>query len=91
MNPNQDSQNIKELEVNDSLSIDDFIKELEAKEKDLHISSEMVIEVEESNFDDKNVPEFLKSERPIATGQNLLPVSPGDKDSDETETSRLKK
>jgi len=43
-------------------SVEDFIKELEAKEKDLHISSEMVIEVEDSDFDDPNVPEFILDE-----------------------------
>lgn len=32
-------------------SIDDFIKELEAKEKDLHISTEMVVEVEDTDVD----------------------------------------
>lgn len=86
MNPNQDSQNMKEFEFEDSLSIDDFIKELEAKEKDLHISSELVIEIEESDFDDKNITEFLKSESPIENGQNPLLVSPNDGVSDKTET-----
>ncbi len=69
MNPDQDSQNMEnfqeEIEFDDSLSIDDFIKELEAKEKDLHISSELVIEVEESDFDDTNTPEFLIPELPV--------------------------
>ena len=39
MNPDQDSQNMEnfqeEIEFDDSLSIDDFIKELEAKEANL--------------------------------------------------------
>ena len=43
---------------NEDGSVDDFIKELEAKEKDLHISSELVIEVEEADFDDLNIPDF---------------------------------
>jgi molecular chaperone GrpE len=67
MNSNNNSQNAEELsskefEFDDSSSIDDFIKELEAKEKDLHISSEMVIEIDENDFDKKDLPEFLQSE-----------------------------
>ncbi len=72
--------------MEDSLSIDDFIKELEAKEKDLHISSELVIEIEESEFDDKNITEFLKPEPSIENGQNPLSVFPNDEVSDKTET-----
>lgn len=48
--------------ADDSLSIDDFIKELEAKEKDLQISSDLAIEIEESDFDDSNPPDFIKAE-----------------------------
>ena len=47
---------------NNSLSIEDFIKELEAKEKDLLISSDLAIEIDEADFDDTNPPEFLKAE-----------------------------
>lgn len=50
MNSNNDSQEqfIEQFEVDDAASIDDFIRELEAKEKDLHISSdETVVEIEE--------------------------------------------
>jgi molecular chaperone GrpE len=51
MNPenNQNLENNFELELDNFGSIDDFIKELEAKEQDLHITSEMVVEVEEFN------------------------------------------
>jgi molecular chaperone GrpE len=71
MNSNNDSQNAeeisKEFEFDDSSSIEDFIKELEAKEKDLHISSEMVIEIDEADFNEKDLPEFLNSEIFIET------------------------
>jgi molecular chaperone GrpE len=81
MNSNNNSQNAEELsskefEFDDSTSIDDFIKELEAKEKDLHISSEMVIEIEESDIDDDTLPEFLKPEvsiEPIEKKVNFQP------------------
>jgi molecular chaperone GrpE len=44
----------------EEVSVDDFIKQLEEKEKDLHITVETsIIEIEES-FDDGNLPEFLK-------------------------------
>src|SRR5713226_6635590 len=45
-----------------SPSVDDFIKELEAKEKYLHISPETVIEVEDADFDDMNMPDFIMDE-----------------------------
>lgn len=44
----------------DEVSVDDFIKQLEEKEKDLHITMDTsIIEIAES-FDDGNLPEFLK-------------------------------
>lgn len=45
----------EEIEADQSVSIDDFIRELEEKEKDLHISSEMVIEVEDSEIDEAHL------------------------------------
>jgi molecular chaperone GrpE len=49
-------------------SVDDFIRELEEKERDLHITAELEIEISESEFDDSNLPEFivedLKSNQP---------------------------
>jgi molecular chaperone GrpE len=43
-------------------SVDDFIRQLEAREKDLHITAESsIIEISES-FDDGNPPEFLTAE-----------------------------
>lgn len=71
MNSKNDSQNAEEIskdfEFDDSSSIDDFIKELEAKEKDLHISSEMVIEIDEADFDETAVPEMFKPETAVET------------------------
>lgn len=95
MNPKQNSQNMEEfseeIEFDDSLSIDDFIKELEEKEKDLHISSELVIEIDEADFDDKNIPDFLKSDLPIENSQIHLSVPPNMEVSNKTETSKLEK
>jgi molecular chaperone GrpE len=65
MNFNNELENkdnlISEIEGENSLSIEDFIKELEAKEKDLHISSDLAIEIDGADFDDTN-PEFIKAE-----------------------------
>lgn len=74
MNPNKDLENMEnfvpEITANDSTSIEDFIKQLEAKERDLRISSEMVIEVDEPAFDDTNPPGFITTEIPA----NTLPL-----------------
>lgn len=93
MTSNNDSNNIEEvseeIEVDQSVSIDDFIRELEETEKDLHISSEMVIEVEDSEFDEINVSGVPRSSlddghknEPSAAASSSSPtlqtVSPGD-------------
>jgi molecular chaperone GrpE len=58
MNP-KDTSNEEFIEFmeaeNDSPLIDDFIRELEAKEKDLDISSDMVIEIDESEVEHDNI------------------------------------
>lgn len=66
MNPNHESEKLDEI-VDDngpdeSASVDDFIKQLEAREKDLHITAETtIIEISEG-FEDGELPEFMKSE-----------------------------
>lgn len=47
------------VEADDTESVDDFIRELEAKEKDLLISADMEIEIEDSDFDDDEVTQFI--------------------------------
>lgn len=52
-------------DAEDSVSVDDFIRELEAKEKDLHITSETtVIEIAEAFDDSDELPDFMKDEFP---------------------------
>lgn len=58
----QEDNLITEIEDDNALSIEEFIKELEAKEKDLHISSDLSIEIDEAEFDDTNSPDFIKEE-----------------------------
>ncbi len=58
MNPNNISneEHIEEFDIEDQTpSVDDFIKELEEKEKSLHISSDLVIEVNESEIVEDNI------------------------------------
>ena len=50
---------IDELEMDSVGSVDDFIRELEAKEKDLHITADLTIEVSDSEYDPRNAPAFL--------------------------------
>lgn len=53
MNSNADSQNLadfsEETEETEAISIDEFFRQLEEKEKDLHISPEMIIEIEDED------------------------------------------
>ena len=70
MNPNTESQNLTEVseetETDNTLSIDEFFKELEAKEKDLDISSDLVIEVDDSDIEDQDISDFLKLDVSVA-------------------------
>ena len=52
----------EEIQEKNTLSIDEFFKQLEAKEKDLDMSSEMVIEIDEADFNQDDIPEFLRTE-----------------------------
>jgi molecular chaperone GrpE len=63
MNPKEPipmpEESLGELDLDTISSVDDFIKELEAKEKDLHITSDLTIEISDSEYDPRNMPEFL--------------------------------
>ncbi|HEX6124918.1 MAG TPA: nucleotide exchange factor GrpE [Pyrinomonadaceae bacterium] len=88
MDPNQEIDNIDDItdetDQNDSVSVDDFIKQLEAKEKDLHITSETtIIEIAE-NFDDGELPDFLKADLQPLDAQKPDKSSPTSKTDPET-------
>lgn len=78
MNPNNNPENMEEfseeIETDDMTSIDDFIKELEAREKDLHISNETVIEIEDSDFDDDAVADFILNDPANINFEKIAPV-----------------
>ncbi len=58
---------LDEIDMDATSSVDDFIRELEAKEKDLHITSDMTIEIEEADFDADEIPAFVQQELPPPT------------------------
>ena len=77
MDPNKNIENIDEIDADsgaeESVSVDDFIKQLEEREKDLHITADTtIIEISES-FDDANMPDFLKEDLEL---QPVKPVAP---------------
>jgi molecular chaperone GrpE len=82
MDPNQEIEDLEVLsddsQSDDSVSVDDFIRQLEEREKDLHITVDTtIIEIAES-FDDGELPEFLKQELDqadagAATAQGRVP------------------
>ena len=53
---------LEEIDMDATASVDDFIKELEAKEKDLHITADLKIEIEQSEYDPRNTPNFVPKE-----------------------------
>jgi len=68
MNPKSEilepEDSVEEVATDPTPTVDDFIKELEAKEKDLHISPEYQFEITETEFDRTEAPNVI--ERPAA-------------------------
>ena len=62
---------IEEIDGDSFGSVDDFLKELEEKEKDLHITSDLEIEIEDSDIDGANVPSSVPQDsNPAASSGN---------------------
>lgn len=72
MDPNNDIEEVQDASFSepgedDAVSVDDFIKQLEAKEKDLHITADAsVIEIAEA-FDETELPDDLRAALDQAT------------------------
>lgn len=70
MNPENNSQAMQqtpeEPETGNTLTIDEFFRQLEAKEKDLDISSELVIEIEDADADGQDISDFLQMDLSVA-------------------------
>jgi len=92
MDPNQEIEigEIADEDGTDSTgSVDDFIRQLEEKEKDLHITSETtIIEIEES-FDD-GVPEFIKKDLSAGAPQSAAVAAAPNAQSKQTGNANLK-
>ena len=75
MDPKNKIENLDEIAdetEHDEVSVDDFIKQLEAKEKDLHITADTtIIEIAEG-FDDGELPEYLKKDLKLETLSPLV-------------------
>jgi molecular chaperone GrpE len=75
----EQEDSFEEIDGDHSPTVDDFIKELEAKEKDLHITADMTIEIAESDFDPGSIPSFIHEERstvlPSLAGTGHTPSS----------------
>lgn len=95
MNSSKNAQNGQELsdefKFDDETSLEDFLKEIEAKERDLHISSEMVIEISESDFNENNLPEFLKEEFSAESGTAPQTAGKGSSTANQTTVALLEK
>lgn len=79
MDPNQqtdDTDYTFELadDENAEESVDDFIRQLEAKEKDLHITAETTFIEIAADFEEGDVPDFLKQDTPPSGSTTLKPT-----------------
>jgi molecular chaperone GrpE len=77
MNQDQEIESLENAaeDADETVSVDDFIRQLEAKEKDLHITAETtIIEIAEG-FDDGELPDFLKQEFPAAAATAVKPAA----------------
>ena len=96
MDPNQDTENsdytfdlAEDEPVDESGSVDDFIRELEAKEKDLHITAETTFIEIAADFDDADeVPDFIHQHLPEAGKMSVKPLASAS-DTDDAAVKRL--
>lgn len=68
-------ESLEVIDMDEISSVDDFIKELEAKEKDLHITADLTIEIEQSEFDPRNISDFTQQELAASSPQPSVPKS----------------
>ncbi len=65
---------LDEINLDSTTSVDDFIRELEAKEKDLHITADLSIEIADSDID-MSVPEFVTAEVTLPPATDAAPAN----------------
>lgn len=66
-------ESLEELDTDATGSVDDFIKQLEEKEKDLHITADLTIEIEDSEYDPRNTPDFVPETPSDASKPDVVP------------------
>lgn len=80
MNPEQEIESLESAdersEAEDSVSVDDFIRELEAKEKDLHIDAQTTVIEIEDELEPNELPDFLKEEFPQEPAREPVAAAP---------------
>lgn len=59
------ADSLEELDMDATASVDDFIRELEEKERDLQITADLSIEIADSDFDMGGTPDFSPMELSI--------------------------
>ncbi|MBP7376047.1 MAG: nucleotide exchange factor GrpE [Pyrinomonadaceae bacterium] len=72
------TDSLDDLDMDSSPSVEDFIRELEAKEKDLHITADLSIEIEDSDVDMNPAQAFVEQDlnlRPAAPDGNASPAT----------------
>jgi molecular chaperone GrpE len=69
-------ESLDTVELDTAPSVDDFIRQLEEKEKDLHITAELQIEVEESEFDERNIPDDVVADELKSPAPAVSPKLP---------------
>lgn len=95
MDPNQRTEDTEyEFELADDetaeVSVDDFIRELEAKEKDLHITAETTFIEIASEFEENEVPDFMRQELAKTGVKPIKPaVAPASAAASDSSSKRL--
>lgn len=74
-------------DFSDSFSVEDFLRQLEERERDLHISSDLDIEIEESTFEE--IPQFLLADLADSGVRAVEPHVPEGLREREAEVQRL--
>lgn len=84
---------LDELDIDSSTSVEDFIRELEAKEKDLHITADLSIEIADSDLDMNPAQAFIEQDlglKPARPDANASPATKARNFELENELSSLK-
>src|SRR4051812_46359112 len=71
-----EARDLPMVDADETLSVEDFIRELEAKERDLHIGADYHIEISDSDVETAAVPDFVKEDMKSSNGSATAPTEP---------------